>query len=78
MRSVKSLNWTFFTLVALMTAACGVKGKPLPQLTPPVLGRGEPSLSKASDGVKLKKKNTNSQGEPDWDDDEDFKEESNP
>lgn len=73
MRSVKS-RFVFFLIICTALGACGVKGKPLPPLTPPVLGRGEPSLSKATEGVKIKKK-TNRQGEPDWDDEEDFTEE---
>ena len=48
--------------------ACGVKGKPLPPLTAPVLGRGEPNYSKATENVKLKKKNIPS----DWTEEEDF------
>lgn len=36
-------------------SACGVKGRPMPPLTNPPLGRGEPNFSKATEKVKLKK-----------------------
>lgn len=51
--------------------ACGVKGKPMPPLTAPVLGRGEPNYSKATENVKIKKKSIPS----DWEESEDFLEE---
>lgn len=56
---------------------CGVKGDPQPPLTPPLLGRGEPSFSKATESLKIKKKNKPST-EPDWDEPADFPEESKP
>jgi len=77
---VKFSDVLFLAILGLSLGACGVKGKPLPPLTPPVLGRGEPSLSKASEGLKLKKKtqkNNSSSSEPDWDEVEDFPEEKN-
>lgn len=52
-------------------AGCGVKGKPEPPLTTPVLGRGEPNFSKATEKVKLKKRPRAS----DWDEPGDFPEE---
>lgn len=36
-----------FTLIAL--TACGVKGKPLPPLTAPPIGRGQPTMSQATE-----------------------------
>jgi len=63
----------FFSLACVFElVGCGVKGKPLPPLTPPVLGRGEPNYSKATEDVKIRKASTKknpSQGEQDdWDD----------
>jgi hypothetical protein len=65
-------HWTpLFLIPALFASACGVKGKPMPPLTAPVLGRGEPNYSKATENVKLKKKNIPS----DWEESDDFTEE---
>lgn len=55
----------------LLLEGCGVKGKPLPPLTPPVLGRGEPNYSRATQDVKIHKNGT-SKSTDDWDDDSDF------
>lgn len=59
----------------LMTGlmACGVKGKPLPPSTPPVLGRGEPNFSKATENLKIKKKK-NPKIEGDFEEPDDFSE----
>lgn len=57
--------------LAAAFAACGVKGKPLPPLTPPVLGRGEPNYSRATEDVKIRK-TKNLKNSDDWDDDSDF------
>lgn len=59
------------TILSLLTA-CGVKGMPQPPLTAPVLGRGEPNFSKATENVKLKKKTPLPPS--DWDDTRDFPE----
>ncbi len=59
-------------LMSAGMVACGVKGKPQPPLTAPVLGRGEPSFSKATENLKLKKK-TNPPA--DWEESADFPEE---
>ena len=51
-----------FLLLGTIISACGVRGKPLPPETPPILGRGEPSFSKATEKVQIpkrKKKNSN-------------------
>lgn len=46
----------FFILFNLtIMNACGVKGRPMPPLTNPPIGRGEPNFSKATEKVKLKK-----------------------
>lgn len=63
----------FAIFILLGTIGCGVKGKPQPPLTAPVLGRGEPNFEKATENVKLKKKPIPS----DWTEDEDFKEDKN-
>jgi hypothetical protein len=44
-------------LFYLSLLACGVKGRPQPPLTPALLGRGQPSFSKATEKVKVKKRN---------------------
>jgi hypothetical protein len=64
-----ALSW--ISIFCLILPACGVKGKPMPPLTAPVLGRGEPNYSKATEKVKLKKKPLPS----DWEESEDFPEE---
>lgn len=46
----------FILLLLLFPGACGVKGVPQAPLTLPVLGRGEPNYSKATENLKLKKK----------------------
>lgn len=48
------LNKFLILVLALAFVGCGVKGRPLPPLTPPTLGRGEPTYSEAT-----KKKATN-------------------
>lgn len=40
---------------AVLVGGCGVKGKPLAPLTPPLLGRGEPNFSKATEKLKIQK-----------------------
>jgi hypothetical protein len=59
------------SLLTILLSACGVKGKPQPPLTAPILGRGEPNYSKTTENVKLKKKPKTS----DWDEPGDFPEE---
>lgn len=41
-------------LSGAFVAGCGVKGAPLPPLTPPPLGRGEPTYSEATRKSKQK------------------------
>ncbi len=38
-----------FSLLAILIAGCGVKGRPLPPLTPPELGRGKPSFKRSTE-----------------------------
>lgn len=71
---MRNLTFAVISLCCLGIGACGVKGKPQPPLTAPVLGRGEPNYSKATEKVKLKKKPTT----PDWEETEDFPEDKNP
>lgn len=62
-------------LFLLLSTSCGVKGKPQPPLTDPVLGRGEPNFSKATEKVKLRK--TAPPLPADWkEEDEDFPEDT--
>jgi hypothetical protein len=65
------LSLLFGFLPTLLLEGCGVKGKPLPPLTPPILGRGEPNYSRATQDVKIRK-NGNLKNTDDWDDDSDF------
>ena len=48
--------------------ACGVKGDPVPPQTPPAIGRGKPSYSKATMTLPKNKKMPE---EKDWIDEED-------
>lgn len=64
----------FVLLTVFIFCGCGVKGRPMPPTDPPVLGRGEPSYSKATQSLKIdpkKKKKI----QDDWDDNSDFVEE---
>lgn len=45
---------SIFAIVVVVTAGCGVKGRPLPPKNPPPLGRGEPTYKETQ-----KKKSTN-------------------
>lgn len=72
MRKVLISNLVVFAMLGLLSS-CGVKGKPLPPTTPPVLGRGEPNFSKATGKLKLKKKK-NPKIEGDFDEPSDFSE----
>jgi len=38
-----------FVLTAVVVAGCGVRGKPQPPLTPPELGRGQPTFKRATE-----------------------------
>jgi len=69
---MRNFRISILVLMAL-TGACGVKGKPLPPNTPPVLGRGEPNFSKATENLKLKKKK-NPKIEGDFEEPTDFSE----
>lgn len=42
------LNKFLIVVLAVAFVGCGVKGRPLPPLTPPTLGRGEPTYSEAT------------------------------
>jgi hypothetical protein len=39
--------------LGLFLLSCGIKGDPLPPLTPPELGRGQPSFKKASEEINF-------------------------
>ena len=58
-------------IIFLVNLGCGVKGKPSPPLTPPVLCRGEPSYSKATEGLKIDPKKRK-KIQDDWDESDDF------
>ncbi|UYL10511.1 hypothetical protein B9G69_007975 [Bdellovibrio sp. SKB1291214] len=45
---------TLLFLAGVFIAGCGVKGAPLPPLTPPPLGRGEPTYSDTTRKSKQK------------------------
>jgi hypothetical protein len=63
---------SLFLLSLVVTSACGVKGRPLPPLTAPQIGRGEPSLlgtqAEPLQTPQQKKKNN----QDDFEDDADF------
>lgn len=61
-------------LLILITSGCGVKGRPQPPLTPPMIGRGEPNLPKATEKVRLPKKKNPKSGsaDDDWNESDDF------
>ncbi len=50
-------------LASAFMAGCGVKGAPLPPLTPPPLGRGEPTYSDATRKAKQKARPVNQDNE---------------
>ena len=55
--NVLYLNWPqakvvlMATILAAMSTSCGVRGKPSPPATPPGLGRGKPTLRRASEDL---------------------------
>jgi hypothetical protein len=59
------------TLFLAGLSACGVKGKPQPPLEPPLLGRGEPVFSEATQDLQIKKKNS-IKIDGDWDEPKEF------
>lgn len=60
---------------SIILVNCGVKGKPLPPLSPPDIGRGEPSFSKTTQKIKVKKKGlTKKSAENDWSDSDESEE----
>lgn len=50
---------TLLFLASVFIGGCGVKGAPLPPLTPPPLGRGEPTYSDATRKSKQKARPVN-------------------
>lgn len=59
------LNRFLFFVLLLAVAGCGVKGRPLPPLTPPTLGRGEPTYSEATKKKPSTKKSYSNSGDED-------------
>lgn len=55
-----------------LLGGCGVKGVPLPPLSPAPIGRGEPTFSKATENLQIKKEKAKVEG--DFDDEDDFSE----
>ncbi|MEK2689466.1 hypothetical protein [Bdellovibrio sp. GT3] len=52
---MEPLNKSLLLVIACaFVAGCGVKGAPLPPLTPPPLGRGEPTYSETTRKEKRK------------------------
>lgn len=64
------MNKLFLSILFSLTA-CGVRGRPQAPLAAPILGRGEPSYSEATQDLKIKKK-IPKKIEGDWDEPEDF------
>ncbi len=49
-RSIKNLKTIFLAAaLCLFISGCGVRGRPQPPLTPPELGRGEPTFKRATE-----------------------------
>lgn len=67
------MKWIAAPLIFLFLG-CGVKGDPRPPLEPAVIGSGQPRFSKATEKLKLKKKNQNYKNEDDWNEPSDFEE----
>lgn len=65
------MKW-ILAFVAFALLSCGVKGKPQPPLTPAVLGRGEPSYSKATEKLRVPKKKTPTKINDDFEETDDF------
>lgn len=72
------MNWRkklriFEVIAALVLAGCGVKGDPLPPLTPAELGRGRPTYHRAAEEIKIEKNQTgkDDKQKTDKEDDED-------
>lgn len=57
-----------FLMIVFSLAGCGVKGKPLPPLVPPPIGRGEPTYSGATANKKPIKNKYNYKAEENNDD----------
>jgi|GEM_PF-1294824 len=53
---MKKIGFLFRICILVVFSACGVKGKPLPPLVAPPLGRGEPSFPEATQNLQIKKK----------------------
>lgn len=45
-----------YFITFLFLGACGVKGKPLPPIDPPIIGRGDVTFSDAFRDIQLKNK----------------------
>jgi hypothetical protein len=80
-RSDRRLKGVFLILASFsifIHIGCGVKGKPLPPLNPPALGRGEPSLSAGASNYNSNRskaqKSSSTKSTDDWDESEDFSE----
>ncbi len=67
----------FVLAMTIVLQACGVKGDPLPPVTPAELGRGRPAYRGATEGLKVERrsksvnqkgKNANDESEDDEDD----------
>ncbi len=43
-------HFAIATVLSMTLAACGVRGAPQPPLTPPELGRGQPTFKRATEG----------------------------
>ncbi|PIS10162.1 MAG: hypothetical protein COT73_10870 [Bdellovibrio sp. CG10_big_fil_rev_8_21_14_0_10_47_8] len=74
----KILRQSLFFIAIATLFGCGVKGLPQPPLTPPTLGHGEPTYSRATKGMTIQKKKkpaVKDDWKDEWNDSEDFTEE---
>lgn len=68
-------NLIIFLTGFLVLSGCGVKGKPLPPIEAPMIGRGEPSFTDAASEIDMKKKKIK-KNKDDWNESKDFNEPS--
>lgn len=70
MNCLRLLSHMLLLLISCIFVGCGVKGDPQPPLSPAVLGHGEPTYHKATEKIKIKKKDSKNKSstakEDDW------------
>ena len=69
-RKILSFRAILILGLSVFVAGCGVKGDPLPPEKPTPLGRGRPTYKRATEGIKLQKRQTNTETGQDYSDEE--------